>query len=544
MMIDRFLMVRNSFLTGFFLSACFASFFSDIRFDSNGSGASTLQQSTSSPDTTPEEHPKPPDDFLFLETPYASNSNRLYRACKSGDLRTLMRYEAHIREFINVKDYAGKAMLHYACESGNVDIVLTLFKYGAEFHADESKMQPLHYACRKNADEVARILVIMGHPVSARDNAGYTPISYVLYHKNYNLANWIIRVGADRGLKYRGLNEKIIEASAINSLKLVKYLVEESPVRINLQSDSSLTAFDEACKNDNLEILEYLVQRFGTRVENYKRMIPIQFACQLGRTRLVNFLIRAGSPSIGRDHQGWTLIHHACLSNVEELILGLSRDHGVDHRVADVQGNTPVHLALMNKCFDAARVLIDTLGSPMSAENEERKSPLILAIENGSLEIVRILAEKGVDLTCKDGRSLSPLHHACRVGNSDIVEYLASSGRVNVNEPDGNGMYPLLLACESGTYNSVRALVKEGVDLNVSDRAGNNAVHHACVSFSIDILNFLHKQGIDFERPNRFGFTAYDLILKRKNSKRQLSHEINQKIIDLLLRWGINEKKF
>ena len=78
------------------------------------------------------------------------------------------------------------------------------------------------------------------------------------------------------------------------------------------------------------------------------------------------------------------------------------------------------------------------MASPSLSEND---SPLHSAIRQGQLEEVRrLLNEPGVDINCVNANHETPLHLACALGHSSIVEHLIAFG-ANVFIKDSDNRY-------------------------------------------------------------------------------------------------------
>ena len=50
------------------------------------------------------------------------------------------------------------------------------------------------------------------------------------------------------------------------------------------------------------------------------------------------------------------------------------------------------------------------------------------AIKHGQLDKVKTFHQEGANLMAPDGRKWTPLHHAARLGRTEIVQYIADHG--------------------------------------------------------------------------------------------------------------------
>jgi hypothetical protein len=85
----------------------------------------------------------------------------------------------------------------------------------------------------------------------------------------------------------------------------------------------------------------------------------------------------------------------------------------------------------------------------------DRSFNLIRAADNGQLEIVKFLVEKGVDVDAATVEGVTPLMYASQNGYTEIMEYLIGHG-ADVNATPDNGVTPLLGAVRMGHYDAVK----------------------------------------------------------------------------------------
>ena len=78
-----------------------------------------------------------------------------------------------------------------------------------------------------------------------------------------------------------------------------------------------------------------------------------------------------------------------------------------------------------------------------------------------------------------------------------FVQMLIDKGaHVDIME-EGNGHTPLLLACENGHINVVKALLQNGANVNEKSRDGSTVLHLAAQNGQIDLLEILMKIGME-----------------------------------------------
>lgn len=74
-----------------------------------------------------------------------------------------------------------------------------------------------------------------------------------------------------------------------------------------------------------------------------------------------------------------------------------------------------------------------------------KKTPLLISISYGFVELSKFLVNKGASLKDVDINGLGVLHYAVNSENFDLIKYFVDLG-VDINVQDKNGMNPLLRA--------------------------------------------------------------------------------------------------
>jgi ankyrin repeat protein len=131
--------------------------------------------------------------------------------------------------------------------------------------------------------------------------------------------------------------------------------------------------------------------------------------------------------------------------------------------------------AVMRALVDAG---VDTTGRVAG-------NAVMSAANQGSLEIVRMLVEKGADPSTGIGVAVAMRY-------PEIVEYLESKG-VREEVP------PLLIAARRGDLKALETSIAARVDLNAVDGWGRTALYRSALYGQVDVVKRLIKAGADLE---------------------------------------------
>jgi len=99
---------------------------------------------------------------------------------------------------------------------------------------------------------------------------------------------------------------------------------------------------------------------------------------------------------------------------------------------------------------------------------------------------------------------------AAKNGDMDLLKDWEKSGR-NVDQPNGDGTTPLIMAALGGQLEVAKFLVDNKANVDAMSRDGNAVIHSAAFLGRIDIMKLLVEKGVDVDVKNRDGATAVQI---------------------------------
>jgi len=389
--------------------------------------------------------------------------------------------------------------LNYAVCEGNLEMATLLISLEADIHSgDREGSQPLINAAAMGFMEITRYLVEHGAEIDRKDSNDVTALSFSLARNYSEIASYLINQGANPNLTRMSSLPGLFFPVINGDLPLVKLMIENNAV-IDTTNVSGVTPLVSACTHGYLEIVKYLIEQ-GADIEKEDDLgrTPIFWAAMRGQSACVEYLITSGANVNKVNNEGETPVFMA----IGDLTtLKLLQDNGgdiqklndagsnalinigwngdvetltylvkqVDVNYFNDYGTSGFYFAIQQDSLEFVKIFLENgadqnFGCLNEWHHSITQMPSHMAAENGSLEMLKLLAEYGAELNKPDVRKgRTPLHHAAAGGYFYVAEYLLESG-ADYNSLDSYNMTPLDLASRYGYENIQSLLLKYGAE--------------------------------------------------------------------------------
>ena len=354
---------------------------------------------------------------------------------------------------LGLRDVGELTALQWAAERGHKSLVLLAISNGAKVNKTTKRWPystALHLAAmseRPNRD-IIRTLVSEGARIEAKDSFRETPLFRAVEAGRAQAIEELLIQGAivrgrDRlaHIAARGGNVDCMRALAVAGIDYRK------------TDMSDRTILHEAfCSSAGLSTAKYLLEQEGGRmIVNAKAydkstalhllMKSVYFESPIGR-ELFKTLMQCGADFRVKDYRGNMPAHILAMSNDVDSMAELI-DAGYDISAKGGRRETVLHKAVYGR-GTMLRYLLGLEGakSILNAQNRYGRTPLHLAVRDGSREKVELLLRHGADVGAKDNCGKTPLEIAVIWRQSSVVRAFNNSG-VNVNLEDMPRRCPL-----------------------------------------------------------------------------------------------------
>ena len=336
--------------------------------------------------------------------------------------------------------------------------------------------------------------------------------------------------------------------SADDLLQAAAAPVDAEPAEPDAEADLD-TALYTAARNGRVEralaLLEagadpHALPPAGGRDQRSLAML----AAVLPDLRLLRTLIAHGI-DLNASHAGMTALTAATRDSWHgrpEAVMTLLAN-GADPRIADSDGNTPLHHAARSSDPGVAALLRDG-GAEIDPVNAEGATPLAIACQSGNWRLAKFLLERGAKperpgampallaaaagdeddpagvqlllrhkarADARDGRGRSALQEAAYAGHVEILGVLLGAGAA-VDGRDLAGRTPLLDAARGGRLETLRALADARADAHAVDADDRSALVLACRADapSPALVRAILDLGVDPDQADHDGRRAID----------------------------------
>ena len=210
--------------------------------------------------------------------------------------------------------------------------------------------------------------------VNVRDNLGMTPLMYAVRNSDYQSLAKLLQNGADPTM----VNQE-----------------GQSALHLAIQSFESTNV--EASKSSLFALLAHVNIKNFINLQNKDGQTPLISAIQKSDSLVKEYLSTKNIDDLINDSSIFYDLLNSIISIIENLL-----SKGADPAIIDKNGNTSLHHAfnnVLNVLIIPILLAHDQISSFIDVENNKMETVLVQAIGANMLECIRLLLNKGADIT-------------------------------------------------------------------------------------------------------------------------------------------------
>ena len=241
---------------------------------------------------------------------------------------------------------------------------------------------------------------------------------------------------------------------------------------------------------------------------------PLHSAAEGGKEVIIETLLSSGLDIDSRGNDGTTPLMVAAAKG-EEKTVDLLLSKGADPYLKNFIGRNLLHAAAEGGNTSIVKSMLSCGINIDSKDDESSATPLIIAVKENHVEVMKYLLQKGADISLTTGSDKrNALHIASQYGSVAAIEMLLSYD-LRPDSRDREGNTPLVCAAACGQIEAVNCLLKHGADPFLRGEHGWSLLHFAAQSGNVIIIETMLSKGLDVDsRGETLGLTPLMVSIK------------------------------
>ncbi|MEM9884802.1 MAG: ankyrin repeat domain-containing protein [Bacteroidota bacterium] len=365
----------------------------------------------------------------------------------------------------------------------------------ASSRTDNSDFKNLMLAIENDDLETVQAYLDQGIDIYQADENGFTPLLLAAYKKHGAIA--------------KAITAKTIEQNDFH----IDFDFHQDDLLTAADLDSSdyrdFDLFMEIIENGNWDLVKYFIDK-GININglDHNNFTPLMTAAHDDHPEIARLLIDEGADVNYINSEGWTALIEAADEGAYATAVVLI-EAGADVNLHNEHwGRSALTMAASEGYPNIIELLLDA-GADLKML-EDGYLPLHSAAEEGQIEALKMLLNKGVEVHLQDHHGRTALMYAAEEGNLEIVKILVEKG-IDINETDEEERTALSYGVEEGNRSLVRYLLEKGADMMLKDQDGKRAIDYAIEEEYEEMVNILLEHKDDYDEDERIE-TKFEMV--------------------------------
>ncbi len=437
---------------------------------------------------------------------------------------------------LRLKTKDGWSGVHFAAYNNRLD-VLQLFpeKFITEV-ADNEGSTPLMIAAGRGNLKIIEYLLERGCDPHQKNKHGENALIFAAENGQLDVLKFLDKKGVDR-MVVNDRGENVLMLAARNGhFDCVHYLLERG-VLATLQNNQGKTAFQLALESSQLAIAELLLNKSTDR----ERKQALYDAVTRKDLVAVRWLVEHAASLSAMDKSKMTpMLLAASMGDMQLTDYFLSLEPSPIHE-KDSEGDNVLFVAIKNRQTSLVKHLIASGNFSLEDRNTQGKTPLLVAAEVNSDELVEFLHQKGGELEAVDDEGNTALHLLLARGYwGSAMSYIHAHSSTLIQKQNMKGESPLHTAIIHKRADEIGRMLRlvaldpklraELVELR--DAQGNTALLSAVEGHNFEVIPLLLAAGADVLAKNDKGQSVITITTLNTFPQEALKHFFDAHQID------------
>lgn len=260
----------------------------------------------------------------------------------------------------------------------------------SEMYQDRLNQELISFTMAGNLSKVKELL-LLGSDISCVNDIGSNCLDLSAQYGHLDCVKFFL----DKKLSINSTNEvgntPLHSTSFSGHFKISQYLIEHGS-NINSVNFFNMTPLHLATLNGFVQIVDLLLSKQAqTNIKSNSGLTPFHLACSNDYIHIAKKLIQVNDYCYTTNNNGGTPLHSSASLGTTKAIEFLLFDCKYDPNPIDLDGNTPLHLAVVDNQIDSINLLLQ-FGADIFIKNKKRQTALHLAIQHKHTNIISVLS--------------------------------------------------------------------------------------------------------------------------------------------------------
>lgn len=364
---------------------------------------------------------------------------------------------------LKARNNEGENIIHVAAREGRIEFLKALLgnlsldeknKYINKL--DNNGQTPLLLAASYGHEEIVHVLLEKGAQHNITDEDDNTFVQLALDNNHFSL---LMNLNDDLKNQYdifKKVNQKqLFKAIQKDDEDAMNVILEQQPTFVFNKNTERRTLLHKAMKKGHLTIANAILSKIPEgklkkflMAKDKKGNTALHLAAKQGDVQCIKMLLEKSSVHIEnflfqKNNSGLTPLHIAAKYGnadvVNELLNSLSDDEEKKEKyltTLDDDGQMAVHYAAEGGNLAIVLRLAEDRPQDLLIENDYKQTPLVLAVRNGSAEVVSQILAIDEEVKLYEPNSTPLIYLAAKENHIEVVRALLNSNRINPQNID------------------------------------------------------------------------------------------------------------